>query len=115
MNEAGQIELPDSLRSLFGLKPGLRVRAEVTEGRIVIVKENGPVVMDGELENGVLVLPRLGIKMDAVASVRADHLVQPETLAATSCYDIAHELAGSLKKLPKDLATNPQFMENFGR
>lgn len=35
---------------------------------------------------------------------------------ATSCYDLAHDLAGSVrKKLPKDLATNPKHMEGFGR
>ncbi len=35
---------------------------------------------------------------------------------ATSCYDLAHDLAGSVrKKLPKDLATNPKYMEGFGR
>jgi len=32
-----------------------------------------------------------------------------------SCYDLARDLAGSLKKLPKDLATNPKYMEGFGR
>lgn len=137
INEAGQIELPKALQDLFGTKAGLRLRVEVTEGRIVIVKGNVPVVtetmrtasgrlvlartgkeaplvMDGVLENGVLVLPRLGINMDA-AAVRAEHLAQPETLAAVSSEDMAHDLVGSLKNLPKDLATNPQYMENFGR
>lgn len=32
-----------------------------------------------------------------------------------SCYDVARELAGSMKGLPKDLATNPKYMENFGK
>ena len=32
-----------------------------------------------------------------------------------SCYDLAHDLAGSLKGLPRDLATNPKHMEGFGR
>ncbi|MEQ1935183.1 MAG: hypothetical protein ABL962_15085 [Fimbriimonadaceae bacterium] len=31
-----------------------------------------PVVTAGVLENGVLVLPRLGIKMDAAAAIRAE-------------------------------------------
>ena len=32
-----------------------------------------------------------------------------------SCYDLAHDLAGSLKGLPRDLATNPKHMEGFGQ
>jgi predicted DNA-binding protein len=32
-----------------------------------------------------------------------------------SCYDLAHDLAGSLKGLPRDLATNPKYLEGFGR
>jgi predicted DNA-binding protein len=33
---------------------------------------------------------------------------------AVSCYDLAPDLAGKLKGLPKDLATNPKYMEGFG-
>jgi len=32
-----------------------------------------------------------------------------------SCYDLARDLAGSVKGLPKDLAVNPKYMEGFGR
>ena len=32
-----------------------------------------------------------------------------------SCYDLAHDLAGSVKGLPRDLATNPKHLEGFGR
>ena len=31
-----------------------------------------------------------------------------------SCYDLARDLAGSIKGLPKDIATNPKYMEGFG-
>ena len=31
-----------------------------------------------------------------------------------SCYDLARDLAGSLKGLPRDLATNPKYLEGFG-
>lgn len=34
---------------------------------------------------------------------------------AVSCYDLARDLAGSVKGLPKDLADNPKYMEAFGR
>jgi hypothetical protein len=32
-----------------------------------------------------------------------------------SCYDLARDLAGSVKGLPKDLANDPKYMEGFGR
>ena len=32
-----------------------------------------------------------------------------------TCYDLARDLAGTLKGLPRDLATNPKHMEGFGR
>ena len=32
-----------------------------------------------------------------------------------TCYDLARDLAGSLKGLPRDLATNPKYMEGFGK
>jgi hypothetical protein len=31
-----------------------------------------------------------------------------------SCYDLAQDLAGAVKGLPKDLADNPKYMEGFG-
>lgn len=31
-----------------------------------------------------------------------------------SCFDLARDLAGSLKGLPKDIATNPKYLEGFG-
>ena len=44
-----------------------------------------------------------------------------KTLAAhapdgkASCYDLARDLAGSVKGLPRDLATHPKYLEGFGR
>lgn len=32
-----------------------------------------------------------------------------------SCYDLARDLAGSIKGLPRDIATNPKYMEGFGK
>jgi hypothetical protein len=32
-----------------------------------------------------------------------------------SCYDLARDLAGTLKGLPKDLADDPRYMEGFGQ
>jgi hypothetical protein len=31
-----------------------------------------------------------------------------------SCYDLARDLAGSIKGLPKDLAVNPKYLQGFG-
>lgn len=31
-----------------------------------------------------------------------------------SCYDLARDLAGAVKGLPRDLADNPKYMERFG-
>ena len=33
----------------------------------------------------------------------------------TTCYDLARDLAGSVKGLPRDLAVNPKYLEGFGR
>ncbi len=33
---------------------------------------------------------------------------------AASCYDLARDLAGTVKGLPRDLAHNPKYMEDFG-
>ena len=32
-----------------------------------------------------------------------------------SCYDLAQDLAGSVKGLPEDLAANPKYMDGFGQ
>lgn len=71
IDDAGQINLPDALKRIFGAEPGVRVRAEVTADRIEIVKDL-PVVTEGVLENGVLVLPKRGVKMDVASAIRAD-------------------------------------------
>jgi hypothetical protein len=34
---------------------------------------------------------------------------------ATSCYDLARDLAGTLKGLPEDLAGNPEYIHGFGQ
>ena len=34
--------------------------------------------------------------------------------AVASCYDLARDLAGSVKGFPRDLADNPKYMKGFG-
>ena len=41
-------------------------------------------------------------------------LRQSSRRGAASCYDMARDLAGKVKGLPRDLATNPKYMEGFG-
>ena len=42
-------------------------------------------------------------------------LAQGKEGARASCYDLAHDLAGKVKGLPKDLATNPTYLKGFGQ
>ena len=42
-------------------------------------------------------------------------LAGPRPEGKVTCYDLAQDLAGSVKGLPRDLATNPKYMEDFGR
>jgi hypothetical protein len=37
------------------------------------------------------------------------------TEGQATCYDLARDLAGSVKGLPPDLATNPKYLEGFGQ
>jgi Arc/MetJ-type ribon-helix-helix transcriptional regulator len=41
-------------------------------------------------------------------------LAPKKTGKESSCYDLARDLAGSIKGLPKDIATNPKYMKGFG-
>jgi predicted transcriptional regulator len=41
-------------------------------------------------------------------------LRKPLRRGAKSCYDLARDLAGTVKGLPEDLADNPEYMEGFG-
>ncbi len=42
-------------------------------------------------------------------------LNEKPSASSVSCYDLTRDLAGSLKGLPRDLATNPKYMEDFGK
>ena len=41
-------------------------------------------------------------------------LRQRSRRGGASCYDLARDLAGTVKGLPRDLATNPKYMRGFG-
>ena len=42
-------------------------------------------------------------------------LREPSPAGEISCFDLSRDLAGIVKGLPKDLATNPKYMQGFGR
>lgn len=73
MEEGGQITLPAGIKRALGVMPGSRLRAEVSEGRLQIVKEEAlPEITEGVMENGVLVLPHFGFPVDVAAALRAE-------------------------------------------
>lgn len=64
------------------------------------------------------------LEREAAAQCKTKSAVVRESLEAAlrrkpegrdaSCYDLAGDLAGSLKGLPRDLAANPKYMKGFG-
>ena len=72
IDESGQIELPEQLRRIFGVKPGVRVRAEVTPDRIEIVKDIPLASETTRSPNGRLVLASTGVRVDAASAVREE-------------------------------------------
>ena len=75
IDEAGRIELSDALQRIFRARPGTPLRAEVTEGRIEILKDASEPdevieITEGVMVDGVLILPKTGIPFDAAAAVR---------------------------------------------
>lgn len=53
-------------------------------------------------------------KSDLVRQSLATALRRRPRQRTDSCYDLARDLAGSLKGLPRDLASNPKYMDGFG-
>ncbi len=72
IDDAGQINLPDALKRVFGVEPGVRLRAEVTSDRIEIVKDIPVVTETIRSSSGRLILAPAGIKMDAGKAIREE-------------------------------------------
>jgi hypothetical protein len=53
-------------------------------------------------------------KSQVVRESLARALQEKPPAGSVSCYDLARDLAGSVKGLPKDLANNPKYMRGFG-
>ena len=71
LDEAGKLLLPNTALQVLGMKPGDQVRADVSLNRIEICPEP-PIMTEGMMENGVLVMARQGIPMNAAAAVKSD-------------------------------------------
>jgi bifunctional DNA-binding transcriptional regulator/antitoxin component of YhaV-PrlF toxin-antitoxin module len=70
INDSGHIQLPDSLRQIFGAEPGARLRAEVTPDRIEIRKDTPEVTATSLSTGGRLVLAPTGRPVDSAKAVR---------------------------------------------
>ncbi|MFN0170884.1 MAG: CopG family transcriptional regulator [Bryobacteraceae bacterium] len=57
-----------------------------------------------------------GMTKSSLVRESLERVLRKESPAgAVSCYDLARDLAGTVKGLPEDLADNPEYMEGFGR
>lgn len=54
-------------------------------------------------------------KSAVVRTSLQEALHKPANARAASCYDLARDLAGTVKGLPQDLADNPKYLDGFGR
>jgi hypothetical protein len=54
-------------------------------------------------------------KLHLVRASLEKTLAEENDAGRRSCYELASDLAGKVKKLPKDLATNPAYLEGFGQ
>jgi len=56
-----------------------------------------------------------GVTKSSLVRESLEHALRKQSPGDTpSCYDLARDLAGTLKGLPKDLAENPKYMKGFG-
>ena len=51
----------------------------------------------------------------ATVQVLVNLIIPKDAHSGANCFDLARDLAGSVKGLPQDLATNPKYMDGFGR
>jgi len=55
-----------------------------------------------------------GITKSLLVRESLDKALRQTQPGAASCYDLARDLAGTVKGMPADLADNPTYMEGFG-
>jgi Ribbon-helix-helix protein, copG family len=54
-------------------------------------------------------------KSDLIRESLEKGLYEEPVARTTSCLDLARDLTGTAKGMPKDLADNPKYMEGFGK
>ncbi len=54
-------------------------------------------------------------KSDVVRDLLEQGLNSSRMQKDVSCYDLAKDLCGSIKKAPRDLSINRKYMEDFGK
>jgi bifunctional DNA-binding transcriptional regulator/antitoxin component of YhaV-PrlF toxin-antitoxin module len=72
IDDAGRINLPQALKEVFGVKPGIQLRAEVTANRIEIVKDIEVVKVTSRSPSGRLILAPTGVAMNTAKAVREE-------------------------------------------
>jgi hypothetical protein len=55
-----------------------------------------------------------GITKSLLVRDSVERALRHKPPGASSCYELARDLAGAVKGMPKDLADNPKYMEGFG-
>jgi Ribbon-helix-helix protein, copG family len=55
-----------------------------------------------------------GVTKSLLVRESLEKALRQRSPGAPSCYDLARDLAGSLKGLPRDLADHPKYMKGFG-
>ena len=55
-----------------------------------------------------------GVTKSLLIRESLEKALRPPQPGVASCYDLARDLAGTVKGLPRDLTDHPKYMEGFG-
>jgi len=72
INEDGKIDLPEDMRLVFGVKAGLKIKAEFSADRIELVKDIQTESKTTRSASGRLVVAPTSVRMDAAMAVCAE-------------------------------------------
>jgi predicted DNA-binding protein len=54
-----------------------------------------------------------GITKSLLVRDSVERALRQTASGTSSCYELARDLAGSMKRMPKDLVDNPKYMDGF--